>query len=98
MAAADLADVAQRLAHGGRGVALHHGQQLRAQPLDSQVLTPDGFRRFGSLKVGDLVTGSDGLPTPVIGIYPQGRKQARGGRRIPVRGSQVRRGRGWRGR
>ncbi len=47
----------------------------RAQPYDSQVLTPDGFRDFGSLEVGDLVVGSDGLPTPVIGIYPQGRKQ-----------------------
>ncbi len=47
----------------------------RAQPLDSQVLTPDGYRPFGSLQVGDLVVGSDGLPTPVIGIYPQGRKQ-----------------------
>ena len=47
----------------------------RAQPYDSQVLTPVGFRDLGSLKVGDLVVGSDGLPTPVIGIYPQGRKQ-----------------------
>lgn len=46
----------------------------RAQPLDSRVHTPDGFRRFGDLKVGDLVTGSDGRPTPVIGVYPQGRK------------------------
>ncbi len=46
----------------------------RAQPLDSQVLTPDGFRRFGDLTVGDLVVGSDGRPTPVIGVYPQGRK------------------------
>ena len=47
----------------------------RAQPLDSQVMTPDGFRRFGDLKVGDLVTGADGLPTPVLGVFPQGRKQ-----------------------
>ncbi|GAB3060023.1 hypothetical protein GCM10027053_22660 [Intrasporangium mesophilum] len=46
----------------------------RAQPLDSQVLTPSGFRDFGSLQVGDLVVGSDGLPTPVIGVYPQGYK------------------------
>jgi phosphate starvation-inducible PhoH-like protein len=46
----------------------------RAQPLDSQVLTPSGFRDFGSLQVGDLVVGSDGLPTPVIGVYPQGPK------------------------
>ncbi|MGH2556435.1 MAG: PhoH family protein, partial [Actinomycetota bacterium] len=37
----------------------------RAQPLTSQVLTPTGFRPIGSLEVGDLVVGSDGLPTPV---------------------------------
>src|SRR4051812_3884994 len=46
----------------------------RAQPLDSGVLTPDGFRPIGSLRVGDLVIGSDGIPTPVLGVYPQGRK------------------------
>jgi phosphate starvation-inducible protein PhoH and related proteins len=46
----------------------------RAQPLSSAVLTPDGFRPIGSLRVGDLVTGSDGRPTPVIGVYPQGPK------------------------
>jgi phosphate starvation-inducible PhoH-like protein len=47
----------------------------RAQPLDRQVLTPEGFRTMGSLRVGDLVIGSDGLPTPVLGVYPQGRKE-----------------------
>jgi phosphate starvation-inducible PhoH-like protein len=47
----------------------------RAQPLSSPVLTPTGFRPIGELAVGDLVTGSDGLPTPVLGVYPQGRKQ-----------------------
>jgi phosphate starvation-inducible protein PhoH and related proteins len=47
----------------------------RAQPYDRQVLTPDGFRPMGSLEVGDLVVGSDGLPTPVLGVHPQGRKQ-----------------------
>jgi phosphate starvation-inducible PhoH-like protein len=47
----------------------------RAQPLDTPVLTPDGFRPIGSLQVGDLVTGSDGRPTPVLAVYPQGRKQ-----------------------
>jgi phosphate starvation-inducible PhoH-like protein len=46
----------------------------RAQPLDSRVLTPEGFRRFGDLRVGDLVVGSNGMPTPVLGVYPQGRK------------------------
>jgi phosphate starvation-inducible protein PhoH and related proteins len=47
----------------------------RAQPLGQPVLTPSGFRPIGSLRVGDLVIGSDGRPTPVMGVYPQGRKQ-----------------------
>ncbi|MEK6273137.1 MAG: PhoH family protein [Actinomycetota bacterium] len=47
----------------------------RAQPLSSSVLTPSGFRPIGSLRVGDLVIGSSGLPTPVVGVYPQGRKE-----------------------
>ncbi len=46
----------------------------RAQPTDTPVLTPDGFRPIGSLTVGDLVIGSDGKPTPVLGVYPQGEK------------------------
>ena len=46
----------------------------RAQPVSSKVLTPDGFRPIGELRIGDLVTGSDGRPTPVLGVYPQGRK------------------------
>ncbi|HEX3805230.1 MAG TPA: PhoH family protein, partial [Gaiellaceae bacterium] len=47
----------------------------RAQPLSTAVLTMDGFRPIGSLRVGDYVIGSDGLPTPVLGVYPQGRKK-----------------------
>jgi phosphate starvation-inducible PhoH-like protein len=46
----------------------------RAQPLTANVLTPDGWRQIGDLAVGDLVVGSDGLPTPVLGVHPQGRK------------------------
>jgi phosphate starvation-inducible PhoH-like protein len=47
----------------------------RSQPHDRQVLTPDGFRPIGSLRVGDLVVGSNGRPTPVLGVYPQGRRE-----------------------
>jgi phosphate starvation-inducible protein PhoH and related proteins len=47
----------------------------RAQPRNSLVLTPSGFQSIGTLRVGDLVIGSNGLPTPVLGVYPQGRKE-----------------------
>ncbi|MBC9716198.1 PhoH family protein [Streptomyces sp. TRM66268-LWL] len=46
----------------------------RSQPVFTNVLTPDGWRPIGSLKVGDLVIGSDGEPTPVLGVYPQGER------------------------
>jgi phosphate starvation-inducible protein PhoH and related proteins len=44
----------------------------RAQPLFTKVLTPTGFRLIGELQVGDFVIGSDGRPTEVLGVYPQG--------------------------
>jgi phosphate starvation-inducible protein PhoH and related proteins len=47
----------------------------RSQPHSSRVLTPSGFQPIGSLAVGDLVIGSDGRPTPVLGVYPQGRRE-----------------------
>jgi phosphate starvation-inducible PhoH-like protein len=47
----------------------------RAQPVDRRVLTPWGWRRIGDLAVGDLVIGSDGRPTPVLGVFPQGRRE-----------------------
>jgi phosphate starvation-inducible PhoH-like protein len=46
----------------------------RAQPVDTPVLTPEGYQPIGELEVGDLVVGSDGMPTPVLGVFPQGRK------------------------
>jgi phosphate starvation-inducible PhoH-like protein len=47
----------------------------RSQPYSSRVLTASGFQPIGSLSVGDLVIGSDGRPTPVLGVYPQGRRE-----------------------
>jgi phosphate starvation-inducible PhoH-like protein len=45
----------------------------RSQPIDSKVLTPCGYRKMGSLKVGDFVIGKDGKPTKIMGVYPQGK-------------------------
>jgi phosphate starvation-inducible PhoH-like protein len=47
----------------------------RAQPVFTKVLTPNGFRPIGELQVGDSVIGSDGRPTEVLGVYPQGFKE-----------------------
>ena len=47
----------------------------RAQPLSTKVLTPNGFRAIGDLKVGDFVIGSSGRPTEVLGTYLQGFKE-----------------------
>jgi phosphate starvation-inducible PhoH-like protein len=46
----------------------------RAQPLHSRILTPNGWRTMGSLKVGDFAVGSDGKPVEVTGVFPQGER------------------------
>lgn len=46
----------------------------KAQPLDAKVLTPDGWRLMGELRVGNYVIGSNGKPTEVTGVFPQGEK------------------------
>jgi phosphate starvation-inducible PhoH-like protein len=46
----------------------------RAHPLHSKLLTPTGWREMGSLRVGEFVIGSDGKPTEVTGVFPQGEK------------------------
>lgn len=47
----------------GSGKALSH---------DSDVLTPQGFVKINTLHVGDKVIGSNGKPTTITGVYPQG--------------------------
>jgi hypothetical protein len=37
-------------------------------------ITPTGTKRFGDLKVGDKIIGSNGNPCNIIGVYPQGVK------------------------
>jgi phosphate starvation-inducible PhoH-like protein len=70
----DAEKVQQALEHGQIEVAPLAFMRGRAQPVDSRVLTPSGWRPIGSLQVGDLVVGSRGVPTPVLGVYPQGRR------------------------
>lgn len=46
----------------------------KAQPLDEPVLTINGWKRMGDIKVGDIVKCPDGTNAPVLGVYPQGIK------------------------
>ncbi|WP_328902615.1 helicase-related protein [Streptomyces sp. NBC_00441] len=46
----------------------------KAQPLDSLVLTPAGFRRMGDISVGDQVVLPSGEVSFVGGVFPQGER------------------------
>ncbi len=46
----------------------------KAQPLDSPILTPNGWTTMGEIEVGDRVISVDGNTTIVTGTYPQGSK------------------------
>ncbi|KMS75561.1 ATP-dependent DNA helicase [Streptomyces viridochromogenes] len=46
----------------------------KAQPLDSLVLTPAGFRRMGDVRRGDEVVVPDGGIALIDGVFPQGER------------------------
>lgn len=47
----------------------------KAQPIDTLIPTPTGWRKLGELKIGDYVYDRTGQPTKVLGVFPQGKKQ-----------------------
>lgn len=44
----------------------------KSLPLRTLVITPDGWRMIGDLKVGDYVAGKSGKFIRVLGVFPQG--------------------------
>lgn len=46
----------------------------KAQPLYTEILTPEGFTKMRDIRVNDLVIGEDGLSHKVTGVFPQGVK------------------------
>ena len=46
----------------------------KEQPCDIIIPTPDGFKKFGDLKIGNRIFGLDGKSQFVTGIFPQGKK------------------------
>ena len=74
----DMMEADELISHVDRGtieVAPLAYMRGRAQPVSTPVATPTGFVPIGDLRPGDLVIGSDGRPTPVLGVYPQGEKE-----------------------
>ena len=59
-----------------RGLSVIQGSNGsgKAQPLTASILTPQGFKKLGTLKVGDEVYSFDGSITKIIGYFPQGIK------------------------
>lgn len=47
----------------------------KAQPLDAQLLTRDGWKTMKDISIGDHMASVDGQPSKVIGVFPQGKKQ-----------------------
>ena len=47
----------------------------KAQPLDSKILTKNGWVKMGNVEVGDIIRAPDGTDILVTGVYPQGEKE-----------------------
>lgn len=47
----------------------------KGQPNWLEIPTPQGFKKIGELKVGDYVFGSNGKPTKISGVFPQGKQK-----------------------
>jgi len=68
--------------YGAQWLAIKHGALLaddmgtgKAQPLSEPVLTPEGWKLIVDLRAGDFVIGSNGKPTRILGVFPQGRRR-----------------------
>lgn len=44
----------------------------KAININTPILTPNGWRKAGEIKVGDYLMGADGKPTKVLNVFPQG--------------------------
>lgn len=64
------------LAPGHFVVVMGYSGLGKDNAVDSVVYDKNGPKRFGDLKVGDKVIGRNGQETDVVGIYPQGVKDA----------------------
>lgn len=60
------------LGKGELGVIIGSSSFGKAQPLDSRIITPFGWKLMGDMNIGDEVIGADGKSHKVVGVFPQG--------------------------
>lgn len=63
------------LLHNTRSLLADEMGLGKGQPLNSKVLTPNGWKKMGNLTLNDSIIGSDGKSKKVVGIFPQGIKR-----------------------
>lgn len=61
---------------GGIAVIAGYAGTGKALAYDQLVQTPNGPAQIGWLRPGDFVLGKNGKPTKVVGVFPQGLRQA----------------------
>ena len=64
------------VAHGldGKTIMIYGKNAVgKAQPVDTLIPTPNGYKKLGDLKVGDYVFNRSGEPTKIEAVYEQGK-------------------------
>lgn len=66
----------------------------KPQPVHANVLTPDGWKKMGALKVGDVVCTPDGKTAPILRVFEQGVREVwtlrlRDGRKAQATGDHL---------
>jgi replicative DNA helicase len=72
----DLDQMTSGLQEGDLIIVAGRPSMGKAQPLDAKVLTATGWKKMGELRFGDQLASTDGQPSRVSGIFPQGTRQA----------------------
>lgn len=68
-------ELVNSLFEAGNGIAIAGTGAGKAQSVNSKILTLYGWKRMGDLKIGDFVITPRSNVVPIIGIFPQGKKQ-----------------------
>lgn len=61
------------LLHQGTLAEMRTGEG-KAIPINTDIPTPNGWKKAKDIKVGDFLFDRKGMPTKVLGVFPQGKK------------------------